>query len=357
MINKEFYKDIEIISEVKGLPKELLFEGFRKALLNGFKKKYCHTSARVEFKPEKNEIFMYSQHLVVEEYQELEECEYQQMLLSDAKAISSRYKVGDIVEQSINIKEFTRVESNTCKQVFIQQIKIFEKEKAYNYFKSMENEMIVAEIIDIKKDEFLTLSIGENVTTLLPVKELLPNDNFEIGDKINVYITMVEQGTKGPKVFVSRNTRDLVTRLLELHIPELSDGVVEIMGLARDAGDRTKIAVYSHLPQVDPIGACVGENGLRIKEVVDALNGEKIDLYRWSSDPYELITNALQPSEVIKVINLNQKDKSAIAIVPDNQLSLAIGKSGQNVRLAVLSSGWKIDIKSVSQAVSEGVKF
>ena len=357
MINKEFYKDIEIISEVKGLPKELLFEGFRKALLNGFKKKYGHTSARVEFKPEKNEIFMYSQHLVVEEYQELEECEYQQMLLSDAKRISSRYKIGDIVEQSVSIRDFTRVESNTCKQVFIQQIKIYEKEKAYNYFKAMENEMIVAEVIDIKKDEYLTLSIGENTTTLLPIKELLPNDRFVVGDKINVYITMVEQGTKGPKVFVSRNTRDLVTRLLELHIPELSDGVVEIMGLARDAGDRTKIAVYSHLPNVDPIGACIGENGARIKEVIDALNGEKIDLYRWTSDPYELITNALQPSEVIKVMNLNQIEKSAIAIVPDNQLSLAIGKSGQNVRLAVLSSGWKIDIKSVSQAVAEGVKF
>ncbi|MCL2521365.1 MAG: transcription termination factor NusA [Erysipelotrichales bacterium] len=355
MVRKEFFKQIEIIAEEKGINVEDLYEAFRKAMVNAFRKMYGNSAARIEIKPARNEILIYSQHLVVKDYiRDDPTIELPQMLLSEAKALSNRYKVGDVVEQPISPEEFGRIAASTAKQVFNQNIRNFEKENAYNYFKQMENEMIIAEVVDIR-DDFLTLSVGENVTTLLPKRELLPNDTFVLREKIKVYITAVEPGTKGPKVFVSRNDKNLVTRLMENVIPEIKDGTIEIMGLARDPGDRTKIAIYSKNPKVDAIGSCVGEAGCRIREVVTSLNGEKIDLYKWSEDPKELITNALQPAHVLEVIDIDVRERQALAIVPDDQLSLAIGKAGQNVRLAVMSSGWKIDIKSEEDAINEEI--
>jgi len=177
-----------------------------------------------------------------------------------------------------------------------------------------------------------------------------------VGSQVRVYITKVEQTTKGPKVYVSRTDRNLVKRLMENAIPELQEGVIEIIGLARDPGDRCKVCVSSNNPKVDPVGACLGRNGSRIKDVIDQLNGEKIDVYKFSEDPKELVSNAIQPAKSVAVI-VDVKDHSAIAIVPDDQLSLAIGKKGQNARLAVQSSGWKIDIKSTTDAQIQGLKY
>ena len=357
MTSKEFYKQLEIVAEERGLSLEQLLDSFKKGLINAYKRNYGNTSVRVEFRPEKNEILMFSQRIVVESLESVDpECEIVPILYTDAKKINARAKVGDILEEPVNIKDFGRMAASQAKQIFNQNIKTYEKENSFQYFKSMQNELISATVLEINEN-YLTLSIGQNVTTLLPKKELLPNDSYLVGENIQVYVTSVEQGTKGPKVFVSRNDKHLVIRLLEQYIPEIKEGIVEVKGIARDAGDRCKVSVYSNDPSVDPIGACVGENSSRIQAVVRALNGEKIDLYRWSSVPAELIANALQPTNVVAVINIDQKTKSSLAIVPDNQLSLAIGKNGQNVRLAVQSSDWKIDIKPVSVAKNQGYEW
>ena len=357
MTSKEFYKQLEVVAEERGLSLEQLLDSFKKGLINAYKKTYGNTSVRVEFKPEKSELFMYSQRIVVESLENVDpECEILPILYSEAKLINARAKVGDILEEAVNIKDFGRMAAAQAKQIFNQNIKTYEKENSFQFFKNMENELISASVIDMNEG-YLTLSIGQGVTTLLPKKELLPNDEFYVGDNIQVYVSSVEQGTKGPKVFVSRNDKHLVIRLLEQYIPEIKDGTVEVKGIARDAGDRCKISVYSTDPNVDPIGACVGEGSSRIREVVRALNGEKIDLYRWSEDTATLIANALQPTNVVAVINVDQKTKTSLAIVPDNQLSLAIGKNGQNVRLAVQSCDWKIDIKPVSVAKNQGYEW
>ena len=357
MTSKEFYKQLEIVAEERGLSLEQLLDSFKKGLINAYKRSYGNTSVRVEFKPEKNEILMFKQRIVVESLENLDpECEIVPILYTEAKKINARAKIDDILEEPVNIKDFGRMAASQAKQIFNQNIKSYEKENSFQYFKSMENEMISAQVVDANEN-FLTLSIGNNITTLLPRKELLPSDDFNVGDRITVYVTSVEQGTKGPKVFVSRNDKHLVIRLLEQQVPEIKEGIVEIKGIARDAGDRCKISVYSTDPNVDPIGACVGENSYRIREVVRLLNGEKIDLYRYSENVAELIANALQPTNVVAVINIDQKTKTSLAIVPDNQLSLAIGKNGQNVRLAVQSCDWKIDIKPVSVARNQGYEW
>ena len=357
MTSKEFYKQLEVIVAERGVSLEQLLDSFKKALVNGYKRNYGNASVRVEFRPEKNEILMFSQRIVVESLENLDpECEILPILYSEAKKVNARAKIGDILEEPVNIKDFGRLAAGQAKQIFNQNIKSYEKENSFQYFKSMENELIRASIIDVNEN-FLTLSIGQNITTLLPRKELLPNDEFYKGDSINVYVTSVEQGTKGPKVFVSRNDKHLVIRLLEQYVPEIKEGIVEIKGIARDAGDRCKVSVYSNDSDIDPIGSCVGENSSRIREVVRSLNGEKIDLYRWSENPAELIANALQPTNVVAVINIDPKTKTSLAIVPDNQLSLAIGKNGQNVRLAVQSCDWKIDIKPVSVAKNQGYEW
>ena len=357
MTSKEFYKQLEVVAEERGLTLEQLLDSFKKGLINAYKRNYGNTSVRVEFKPEKNEILMFSQRIVVESLENVDpECEILPILYTEAKKINARAKIGDILEEAVNIKDFGRMAAAQAKQIFNQNIKTYEKENSFQYFKSMENEMISAQVVDINEG-YLTLSIGNNVTTLLPKKELLPSDDFYVGDRISVYVTAVEQGTKGPKVYVSRNDKHLVIRILEQQVPEIKEGIVEIKGIARDAGDRCKIAVYSTDPNVDPIGACVGEGSSRIREVVRLLNGEKIDLYRYSEDVKELIANALQPTNVVAVINVDTKTKTSLAIVPDNQLSLAIGKNGQNVRLAVHSCDWKIDIKPVSVAREQGYEW
>lgn len=362
MISKEFFRNLDMVAEEKRLTLEQVMEATKKAMIKAYQKVYGNASARVVFKPEKSEILLYAQQLVVEEIQEIvrekgdKEQDMEQITLEDAKKISRRYKLGDIVETAINPKDFGRLATSTGKQVFNQTIKTSEKDNVYETFKAQENEMITAEVIAIG-DQFVTLNVGHRTTTLLPNKEILSNDHFSIGDRIKVYLTSVEPGTKSPKIYVSRSDKNLVTRLMELSIPEIAEGIIEIRGIARDAGDRTKIAIFSNDPHVDAIGSCVGEGGNRIKEVVSALNGEKIDLYRYSSIPEELIANSLQPASVEAVLDVDQKTKTSLAIVPDDQLSLAIGKQGQNVRLAVQSCGWKIDIKSASDARSEGISF
>ena len=357
MTSKEFYKQLELLAEEKGLTLEQLLEAFEKGLINGYKREHGNTSVRVEFKPEKHEINMFTRRIVIASMEDRDpECEILPILLHQAKEKFHRAKVGDIVEEPVNIKEFGRLAAGQVKQILNQNIKAFERENLYKYFKNLENEMIGA-IVIAEDENQLTLNIGQGVSTILPRKELLKNDQVHVGDRITVYISSVATDTKGVKVYVSRNDKHFVIRLLEQYVPEIKEGIIEIKGLARESGERTKIALYSNDPSVEAIGSTVGEGGSRIKYVTNALGGEKIDLYEWSEDPKTLIAHALQPCQVIAVINVDPINKTSLAIVPDDQLSLAIGKNGQNVRLAVQSSNWKIDIKPESVARNQGYEW
>lgn len=356
MVSKDFFENIKKVAEENGMSEDEILEITKRAIAKSAQKQSGLTSV-VEINPEKNMIRVFTVQKVVEAYtpDDSEEApEMSEILLEDAKAIKSSYKVGDVIKTEVNPKEFDRQTARSAKSTFGSDLKAAERKRAYEYFKSCEGEMIVAAVVD-RNDRFVFLDLGQGVTTVLPLGELLKNDSFGIGDNIKVYVKKVEETSKNPKVVVSRSDKNLVTRLLEMNIEEIKSGIVEIKGIARDAGDRCKIAIYSNDSKVDALGACVGEGGSRIKEVVNALNGEKIDLYKWSENPEELIANSLQPAHVTKVLNIDPKTKTSLAIVPDDQLSLAIGKNGQNVRLAVMSCGWKIDIKPTSEAYNEGL--
>lgn len=354
MTSKEFFKALEVLSEERDIPKEKILEVFGRGLINAYKKAYNgKQNAEVVFNEEKAEITLVAKSLVVSEIDPEAE-PGTQMTLVDARELKKTAKIGDIIEEKITPKNFGRLAASTAKQMLTQGLKQLERERNLEYFTDKVGEMISAEIVQIN-DEFVTLYLGKDTETSIPARDLLPSDLF-VGNRISVYITKVEETTKGPKVYVSRTDRNLVKRLMENAIPELRDGVIEIIGLARDPGDRCKVCVASNNPDVDPVGACLGRNGVRIKSVIDSLNGEKIDIYKYSDDPKELISNSIQPARTLAVI-IDVKDKSALAIVPDDQLSLAIGKKGQNARLAVQSCGWKIDIKPETDALEQGIKF
>jgi len=354
MISKEFFKALEQIEAERGISKEKILDVFAKGLLNAYKKDFNgQQNAKVVFNEDKYEVQIIATYEVVEAVDpEVEKGT--QITLAEAAELKKNPKIGDIIEQKITPKDFGRIAASSAKQILTQGLKQLERERNFEIFTDKAGEMIIAEVVSIN-DDFVTLNLGYDTETSIPSKDLIPSD-LVVGHQVRVYITKVEQTTKGPKVYVSRTDRNLVKRLMENAIPELQEGVIEIIGLARDPGDRCKVCVSSNNPKVDPVGACLGRNGSRIKDVIDQLNGEKIDVYKFSEDPKELVSNAIQPAKSVAVI-IDVKEHSAIAIVPDDQLSLAIGKKGQNARLAVQSSGWKIDIKSTSDALIQGLKY
>lgn len=351
MISKEFFKALEILAQERGLEKEDILEVMGRGLINAYKKVHnISENARIEFNEDKNQIILFAEYEIVDEVTNPGE-----IALSDARKRRKTAKVGDTITIKESPKEFGRIAASSAKQILTQGLKQLERDKAYEVFKSRENEMITTEIVNINRD-FVTLDLGHNMETSLPRKELLRSDVVELGARLKVYVTKVDMTTKGPKVFVSRNDRNLVKRLIEQVVPEINDGTVEIMGIARDAGDRCKVAVYSHDENVDPVGSVVGYKGSRIKEVLEALQGEKIDIYEWSKDPIQLVLNALEPAKIVAV-NPNKKKNHATVIVKDKDLTAAIGIKGQNAKLAAQSSGWKIEIKSMAQAKEEGIRY
>ena len=351
MIRKEFFKALEVLANERGIEKEKILDIFARGLLNAYKKEHqTSDNARIEFNEDKNEILLVAEYLIVEVVENPGE-----ISLEDAKQHRKTAKLGDVLKIKEKPNEFGRIAVSSVKQILTQGLKQLERERNYDIFKQKENEMINTKVLQFNKD-FVTLDLGQNMETSLPRKELLKSDDIYEGARLRVYITKVDMTTKGPKVYVSRTDKNLVKRLVEQVCPEIQDGTVEIMGLARDPGDRCKIAVYSHDENVDPVGSVVGYKGSRIKEVLEALQGEKIDVYEWSKDPIDLILNALEPAKVIAV-NPNKKKNFAHVIVNDKDLTSAIGKGGQNAKLAAQSSGWKIEIKSISQAKEEGIRY
>ncbi|MBR6207139.1 MAG: transcription termination/antitermination protein NusA [Oscillospiraceae bacterium] len=349
-MNAEFFEAIADIEKEKGIPQSYMLEKIEQALLAALRKDHpdAAENARVDLDPEKKEISMYIMKTVCEQVEDPET----QILLDDARKISARYEVGDTVNIPVDTQKFGRIAAQAAKQVIIQGIREAERGIVFDVFTSKEREIMTGVVhrVEPNGNAYVRISSGSETTDAsLTANERIAGEEIHEGDRIKVYVVEVRRSSRGPQVLISRTHPGLVKRLFEMEVPEIFDGTVEIKSIAREAGSRTKIAVWANDPDVDPIGACVGPRGGRVAAIVDELHGEKIDIARYSDDPEEFIASALSPSDVISVTLLDD-EKSCRVIVPDNQLSLAIGKEGQNVRLAARLTGYKIDIKPESQA-------
>ncbi|MGB9813554.1 MAG: transcription termination factor NusA [Thermovenabulum sp.] len=342
-MNIEFLEALEQIEKDKGINKEILIEAIEAALVSAYKKNYGTTqNVKINIDRETGEVKVYSQKTVKEDAIN----PLLEISLVEAKKINPLVKVGDVISIEVKPKNFGRIAAQTAKQVVMQRIKEAERNIIYEEFAGRETDLVTGTILRIDKKNVI-IDLGKT-EVILPPTEQMPNEVYNPGERIKVYILEVKKTTKGPQITVSRSHPGLIKRLFELEVPEIYEGIVEIKSIAREAGSRTKIAVHSRDENVDPVGACVGQKGTRVQAIVDELKGEKIDIIKWSKDAAEYISNALSPAKVIKV-DIDEDNKTARVIVPDNQLSLAIGKEGQNARLAAKLTGWKIDIKSQSK--------
>lgn len=349
-MNKEFIDAMGELEREKHIPKEVLLETIESALVSAYKKNYgTAENVRVSIDPVDGDVTVLMKKEIMPDDEVVDYMT--QMSLAEAHEIDPRYEVGDAIEFAVTPRDFGRIAAQTAKQVVVQRIREAERGMVYDEFINHKGEIITG-IVQRKSGETMFINIG-NAEGILSAGEQVRGESFRIHQRLKVYIMDVKKTAKGPQVFLSRSHPCLVKMLFELEVPEIQDGTVEILGIAREAGSRTKMAVFSEDENVDPVGACVGPRGTRVQNVVDELNGEKIDIISWSDDPVELITNVLSPAEVEEVIIEDYDEKIATVIVPDYQLSLAIGKQGQNVRLAAKVSGWKIDIKSNSQYEEE----
>jgi N utilization substance protein A len=342
-MNKEFIEAIAALEKEKDISKDILIEAIESALVSAYKKNYgTSQNVRVNIDREMGDIDVFMRKDVVEEIED----EMVEISLEEALEIDPRYEVGDVVEYQVTPRDFGRIAAQTAKQVVVQRIREAERGMIFDDYIGRQGEIITGTVQRISNETiFVNMGRAEGI---LAATERVPGETYRINDRIKVFIMDVKKTTKGPQVFLSRSHPGLVKRLFELEVPEIEDGVVEIKSIAREAGSRTKIAVYTEDENVDPVGACVGTGGSRVKNVVDELFGEKIDITTWDEDPRILIKNVLSPAKVEEVM-VDEEEKSAVVVVPDYQLSLAIGKEGQNVRLAAKLCGWKIDIKSHSQ--------
>lgn len=350
-MNAEFFDAIADIEREKGIPKEYMEDKITQALLAAYKKDnpYCGDNVVVIMDDEKKRIDMFLRMEVVEEIED----EDTQMLLETAQIYSKRAKVGSVVEVPIETKKFGRIAAQAAKQVIIQGIREAERGIIYDEFNSKEQEILTGTVSRIEpRTGSVSIKISSNseyTEAMLSPNEQIKGERLTEGDMIKVYVVEVRKSTRGPQVLISRTHPGLVKRLFELEVPEIFDGIVEIKSIAREPGSRTKIAVWSNDEDIDPIGACVGPKGGRVANIVEELGGEKIDIVKYSEEADEYVAAALSPAEVIEVVLLDE-GKSCRVTVPDNQLSLAIGKEGQNVRLAAKLTGYKIDIKPESEA-------
>ena len=340
---------LKAIAEEKGISEEMLFETLEDAMIAAYKKNYVNSGSqnvRVNIDRETGEIKVFSLRRIVEEVMDPQD----EITLEEAKEIDPRYELLDVVENEVTPANFARVAAQSAKQIVTQRIKEAERSILYNQYHEKEFDVIMG-TVQRKDKGNIYIDLGKTETVLTP-QEQIPGENYQFNDKILLYIVEVKQNPKGPMISVSRTHPGLVKRLFEKEVPEIYEGIVEIKAISREAGSRTKIAVYSNDSEVEPMGACVGPRGTRVQNIVNELRNEKIDIIKWSKDPKEFIANALSPAKVLDVIIMNEGNACKV-VVEDNQLSLAIGKEGQNVRLAAKLTGWKIDIKSKKQYEQE----
>jgi N utilization substance protein A len=343
-MNMEFIEALHELEKGRGISTEILFEAIEAALISAYKKNFGSLqNVRVLIDRLSGEFKVYARKTVVETVEDART----QVGLEDARKLDPNYQLEDIVEYEVTPREFGRIAAQTAKQVVVQRIREAERGMIYNEYVNREGD-IVTGVVQRYEQKNVIVDLGK-VEAVLPAQEQIPREVYQSFERIKTYVVEVKKTTKGPQIMLSRTHPGLIKRLFELEVPEIHDGVVEIKGVSREAGARSKIAVYSRDINVDPVGACVGPKGARVQTIVTELKGEKIDIVNYSTDPQEFVANALSPAKVVGVYpKLNEK--VAIVVVPDYQLSLAIGKEGQNARLAAKLTGWKIDIKSESQA-------
>ncbi|MBP1991296.1 transcription termination factor NusA [Paenibacillus eucommiae] len=346
-MNTDFIEALAEIEREKGISKDLLIDAIEAAMISSYKRNFnTAQNVRVDINRQTGLIKVYARKTVTEEVLDVR----LEISIDAARDINPNYQLEDIVEIEVTPRDFGRIAAQTAKQVVTQRIREAERGLIYNAFIDKEED-IVTGILQRQDQRNVYVDLGK-VEAVLPIGELMPTDKFKQGDRIKAYITKVENTTKGPQIILSRTHPGLLKRLFELEVPEIFDGVVEIRSVAREAGFRSKIAVHSRNAEVDPVGSCVGPKGMRVQTIVGELRGEKIDIVRWMESVEEYVANALSPSKVIEV-QVFESEKMARVIVPDYQLSLAIGIKGQNARLAAKLTGWKIDIKSETQAEQE----
>lgn len=348
-MNADFISAVQELGKEKGIEPELLFQAVEDALVAAYKKNSNSNSnqnVRVDMNKETGEIHVYAQHTVVEG----EPADDTEMSLAEAQVIDPRYAVGDIVEVEVTPKNFGRIAAQNAKQVVVQRIREAERGQVYERFQSR-NQDIVTGIIQRMENKNVYIDLGKVEAVLTP-NEQIPGEIYQYHDRMKTFIVEVKRSSKGPQIMVSRTHPGLLKRLFELEVPEIHDGIVEIKSVAREPGMRSKISVYTEDENVDPVGACVGHKGMRVQTIVNELRGEKIDIVKYSEDPAQYVANALSPAKVVST-TVNEAEKICRVVVPDYQLSLAIGKEGQNARLAAKLTSWKIDIKSESQAKEE----
>lgn len=346
-MNKELMEALDILEKEKEISKETLFEAIENSLMTACKNHFGKAdNIKVEINRETCDFLCYAEKEVVETKEEVED-DCLQIALEDAKAVSKKAKVGDLLHVEIKSKEFGRIATQNAKNVILQKIREEERSVIYNQYYEKEKDVVTG-VVQRYVGKNISINLGK-ADALLTETEQVKGEVFKPTERIKVYIVDVKNTPKGPRINVSRTHPELVKRLFENEVTEIKDGTVEIMSIAREAGSRTKIAVWSNDPNVDAVGACVGKNGERVNTVVEELRGEKIDIVDWDENPGNLIQNALSPAKIVAVF-ADPDEKTAKVVVPDYQLSLAIGKEGQNARLAARLTGYKIDIKSETQA-------
>ncbi len=343
-MNAEFIEALRILEKEKGIDVEILLEAIEAALISAYKKNFGSSqNVRVEIDRHSGDIHVYYRKEVVEHIED----ERTEISLEEAQKHDPEFELGDVFESEVTPKSFGRIAAQTAKHVVVQRIREAERNMVYDQYMTKVDEVINATVLR-QENKNIYVELGKSEALLAP-SEQIPNEKYYQGYRMKVYVLEVKKTTKGPQVMVSRSHPGLLKRLFEWEVPEIHDGTVEIKSVVREPGMRSKIAVYSKNENVDPVGACVGAKGMRVQNVVNELGGEKIEIIHWDEDPANYVSNALSPAKVISV-RVNEGEKFAQIIVPDFQLSLAIGKEGQNVRLAARLTGWKIDIKSQSQA-------
>ena len=348
-MSSELVDALVLLEKEKGISREVIMDAIEAALISAYRRNFNQAqNVRIDLNLGAGSMRVFARKEVVDEVFDPR----LEISLEDAQKINPNYEVEDVVELEVTPKDFGRIAAQTAKQVVTQRVREAERGIIYSEFIDREEDIMTG-IVQRQDSKFIYVSLGK-IEAILPTNEQMPNEHYKPHDRIKVFLTKVEKTTKGPQIFVSRTHPGLLKRLFEMEVPEIYDGTVEIKSVAREAGDRSKISVHSDNEEVDPVGSCVGPKGTRVQTIVNELKGEKIDIVKWSSDPTVFVANALSPSKVLEVI-VNEEEKATTVIVPDYQLSLAIGKRGQNARLAAKLTGWKIDIKSESEAREAGI--
>ena len=342
-MNVEFLEALRDLEKERNISADIILDAIDAALVSAYKKNFGSSqNVRTEINRETGDFHVYSRKNIVEEVED----DRLEISLAEAEKINPGYEVGDIYEVEVTPRDFGRIAAQTAKQVVVQRMREAERNVIFDEYMNMEGDILTG-IIQRIENKNVFLDIGKTEAILTP-NEQIPGETYQHGDRLKVYMVEIKKSTKGPQVVVSRTHPGLLKRLFEQEVPEIYDGIVEIKSIAREAGSRSKIAVYSKDENIDSLGACVGAKGMRVQAIVDELRGEKIDIVKWSPEPDVFISNALSPAKV-EAVDILETEKFARVIVPNYQLSLAIGKEGQNARLAVKLTGWKIDIKAASE--------